>query len=104
MKRATTRAARLLVALATALLAAGFLTSCGSDGDSGSAEGAEVGVEAFAERLDDLDPDATYAVYCRSGSRSGVAVDQLVSAGFDDVAHLGGGIGAWQSAGGPVEP
>src|SRR5690606_40332791 len=85
--------------ISTALLAAGFLTSCGSDGDSGSAEGAEVGVEAFAERLDDLDPDATYAVYCRSGSRSGVAVDQLVSAGFDRSEERRGGKGGSRGGG-----
>lgn len=56
----------------------------------------------FAARVAELDEDATYAVYCQSGNRSGVAADQMVEAGFTDVVHLGGGIGAWQDAGGEV--
>lgn len=63
----------------------------------------DVNAADFAARIDQLDPDATYAVYCRSGNRSAVAVDHMIEAGFDDVEHLGGGIGAWQAAGGPVE-
>lgn len=56
----------------------------------------------FAQRIAELDKEATYAVYCRSGSRSGVAVDAMVEAGFTDVQHLAGGIVAWQGAGQPV--
>lgn len=54
---------------------------------------------SFVNRLADLDKDATYAVYCRSGNRSAVALQQMKDAGFTDVAHLDGGIGAWQVAG-----
>ncbi|HHU40212.1 MAG TPA: rhodanese-like domain-containing protein [Propionibacterium sp.] len=56
----------------------------------------------FAERIGTLDPQATHAVYCRSGNRSQVALDTLRQAGFVDAHHLGGGIGAWQAAGGDV--
>ena len=42
---------------------------------------------------------AAYALYCRSGNRSGVAMQAMLSSGFTQVFHLGGGIGAWQSAG-----
>ena len=56
----------------------------------------------FAARIAALDPGAPYAVYCRSGSRSGVAVATMTEQGFTDAYHLGGGIGAWQSAGGEV--
>lgn len=63
----------------------------------------DVNASDFADRIGQLEPDATYAVYCRSGNRSAVAVDHMVDAGFDDVEHLEGGIGAWQAAGGSVE-
>lgn len=56
----------------------------------------------FSDRVAELDPDATYAVYCRSGNRSAQAMQIMLDAGFTDVAHLDGGIGAWQSAGGDV--
>lgn len=39
--------------------------------------------------LPQLDPDATYVVYCRSGNRSGQAVSLMEDAGFTDVTDLG---------------
>lgn len=62
----------------------------------------DVSAADFASRVAALDQSATYAVYCRSGNRSGVAVDHMVEAGFSDVQHLDGGIIAWQSADGPL--
>lgn len=56
----------------------------------------------FATRLADLDPLVPYAIYCRSGNRSQAALNQMRTAGFADVHHLAGGIGAWQAAGRPV--
>ena len=53
------------------------------------------------DRLDDL-PDAELLVVCRSGNRSQVAMDVMMQSGFTDVYHLGGGIGAWQQAGGEI--
>ena len=41
-------------------------------------------------------------VYCRSGSRSGHACQQLTKAGYEDVSNLAGGILAWESANLPV--
>jgi rhodanese-related sulfurtransferase len=41
-------------------------------------------------------------VYCRSGSRSGHACQQLTKAGFEDVSNLAGGILAWESANLPL--
>lgn len=43
----------------------------------------------FAEVLPTLDPDAEYAVYCKSGNRSGQAVAMMDEAGFDNVIDLG---------------
>lgn len=40
---------------------------------------------------------------CASGARSGAAAQQLVSMGYDNVANLRGGIGAWFQAGGQVD-
>lgn len=52
----------------------------------------------FADQLAELDPDASYLMYCRSGNRSGqtrVIMEQL---GFTDVADVDGGIVAWADA------
>lgn len=56
----------------------------------------------FEQRLAELDPDLPYAVYCRSGNRSRVALDAMQEQGFDAAYHLEGGIGAWAEAGNPV--
>lgn len=57
----------------------------------------------FADQIAGLNPGASYAVYCRSGNRSGTATTAMVDGGFTDVLDLDGGIIAWQSAGQPVE-
>lgn len=44
----------------------------------------------FEAALTDLDPDAAYVVYCRSGNRSAAATAQMVAAGFSDVTDAGG--------------
>ena len=43
----------------------------------------------FQNAIDGLDPDASYALYCRSGNRSGQAAAMLASAGFTSVQDLG---------------
>ncbi len=52
----------------------------------------------FESRLDALDKNAAYVVYCQSGNRSTQAVEQMVDMGFDGVVN-GGGIGALAGAG-----
>ncbi len=66
------------------------------------AQNLDVESPAFAQGLAQLDPNATYAVYCRSGNRSKTALDQMDQAGFTKVQDLDGGIVAWQSQGLPV--
>ena len=56
----------------------------------------------FAAQVSALDPSAPYAVYCRSGNRSASALAEMAAVGMTGSYHLGGGIGAWQSAGGEV--
>lgn len=72
---------------------------------SGHLDGArnvDVNSADFAATLSGLSTEGTYAVYCRSGNRSGTAVTQMVDQGFTRVFHLAGGITAWQAAGHPV--
>lgn len=56
----------------------------------------------FPTRIAALDKNATYAVYCRSGNRSGKAMEQMAAAGFTHVYDLAGGISAWEQMGGPM--
>ena len=53
----------------------------------------------FADRLDDLDKDVPYLLYCRSGNRSGQARALMEELGFTDVADVDGGVIAWTEAG-----
>lgn len=46
-----------------------------------------------------LDKSVPYAVYCRSGNRSGTALEIMKGLGFTSTYHLGGGIGAWTGSG-----
>lgn len=56
----------------------------------------------FKERVDKLDKEKTYLVYCASGSRSAGACNYLKTAGFTHIYNLKGGIESWKSAGLPV--
>ena len=56
----------------------------------------------FASEVSKLDMNATVAVYCRSGNRSGVATEQMAELGFVDMYDMQGGILDWEAAGGPV--
>ena len=49
-----------------------------------------------------LDPSASYAVYCQSGRRSGIAVNAMSDAGFTSLFNLSKGISDWSSKGLPV--
>ena len=59
----------------------------------------------LTERLRELDKfrERPIIVTCRSGTRSGVAVQVLRRHGFNEAVNLGGGIGAWEQAGMPLE-
>jgi rhodanese-related sulfurtransferase len=50
----------------------------------------------------ELDPAGRVIVYCRSGARASLACVTLMDMGFENVANLEGGFGAWQEAGLPV--
>lgn len=56
----------------------------------------------FGNEISTLDKNATYAVYCRSGNRSGQAVKVMHDAGFHNVYNLNGGVIEWANAGLPL--
>lgn len=72
---------------------------------SGHIEGA-INIDAegmqFESNIAQLDKSATYAVYCQSGRRSGIAVGKMSDAGFTSLFNLDAGINDWISAGLPV--
>ena len=56
----------------------------------------------FASEIASLNKDATYAVYCRSGNRSGKAIKIMQDGGFQNLFNLNGGILDWVQAGMPL--
>ena len=56
----------------------------------------------FTSEVSKLDMNATIAVYCRSGNRSGVATEQMAELGFVDMYDMQGGILDWEAVGGQV--
>jgi rhodanese-related sulfurtransferase len=56
----------------------------------------------FENEIASLDKNATYAVYCHSGNRSGQAVKIMHDAGFHNVYNLNGGVVDWTNAGMPL--
>lgn len=63
-----------------------------------------IDVEAmnFDSEIAKLDKNTTYAVYCRSGRRSQVAVNRMKDAGFTKLFNLNAGVEDWISAGLPL--
>ena len=43
----------------------------------------------FEQALAGLDKSAAYLLYCRSGNRSGIAMQMMLDAGFTNVKNLG---------------
>ncbi len=51
--------------------------------------------DGFSEKLDELDKDKTYLIYCRSGARSGNTCKMMSQKGFGNLFNLDGGYIAW---------
>lgn len=51
----------------------------------------------FSAGLEGLDKSKTYFVYCRTGNRSGRALQMMESLGFGQIYHLKAGIMDWAS-------
>jgi len=72
---------------------------------TGMIDGAKnIPLSDLGKRLGELEKDKNrkVIVYCRSGARSATACRLLQKQGFTDVAHLAGGVMAWQSANLPL--
>lgn len=51
----------------------------------------------------EFDKEKRIILHCASGGRSALAAQTLLQMGYENVAHLDGGIKAWKEAGLPVE-
>lgn len=52
---------------------------------------------------EEFDPQRRIILHCASGGRSALAAATLQEMGYGNVAHLDGGLKAWQEAGQPTE-
>lgn len=56
----------------------------------------------FETEIEALDKTKTYAVYCRSGNRSGTATKIMAEAGFTKLYNMNGGTIDWTNSGFPL--
>lgn len=56
----------------------------------------------FAQKINALDKNKSYFVYCLAGGRSSAAANYMRENGFKEVYNLSGGISAWQNEGLPI--
>ncbi len=61
----------------------------------------DVSAADFDARISELDRNAAYVIYCRTGNRSAVAADRMAKLGFTEVYDMGG-IDVWMNEGRPV--
>lgn len=62
----------------------------------------DVEAPTFDAEIAKLDKTKTYAVYCHSGRRSGIATSKMADAGFTSLYNLDGGVIMWQTVGLPL--
>lgn len=58
--------------------------------------------ETFRDELNNLDKSKKYLIYCRSGARSGSALDIMAELNFEEVYNILGGILSWEAEGLPM--
>jgi len=73
-----------------------------ADGHIDGAVNIPVELPDFIDRVSELDPAGTYAVYCRSGNRSQVAVAGMTDIGINGIYELESGTNGWASEGQPL--
>lgn len=94
-------AAKLLTLIASALLAGALwatdihwidVRTAEEFGAGHVAGAANIPYEEIADRIDEVtsDKDATIYLYCRSGRRSGIALEALQEAGYNNAVNIGG--------------
>lgn len=62
----------------------------------------DVDAPTFDSDIAKLNKSTSYAVYCHSGRRSGIATEKMAKSGFLSVFNLSDGIQGWMSAGLPL--
>lgn len=62
----------------------------------------DVEASTFDSEIAKLDKTKTYAVYCHSGNRSGIATAAMAKVGFTHIFNLSNGLSDWLSQGMPV--
>jgi rhodanese-related sulfurtransferase len=60
-------------------------------------------LDQVTQRLAEIDRTRPVVVVCGTGKRSAQAREALISAGFEQVSDLAGGLAAWEEAGLPME-
>jgi phage shock protein E len=73
-----------------------------SQGHIQGAMNIDVEASTFDSEIAKLDKSKTYAVYCHSGNRSGVATQAMAKAGFTHLFNLENGIADWMAQGMPT--
>ncbi|MDP1719471.1 MAG: rhodanese-like domain-containing protein [Candidatus Nanopelagicaceae bacterium] len=70
-----------------------------SQGHIAGAINIDVESDTFQNEVSKLDKTKTYAVYCQSGRRSGIATDEMKKLGFEHLFNLSNGMNDWMSQG-----
>lgn len=73
-----------------------------AEGNITNALNIDVQSSSFDAQIAQLDPTKTYALYCRSGNRSGVAADKMADAGFTSIYNATAGFTELAAAGAPT--
>jgi rhodanese-related sulfurtransferase len=73
-----------------------------AEGHIASAVNINFGSQDFKSRVGKLKRDRVYLVYCRSGNRSGQAIEIMKELHFGEIYHLANGISEWMAAGLPT--
>lgn len=59
----------------------------------------DVESDTFQNEVSKLDKSKSYAVYCQSGRRSGIATGEMKKLGFEHLFNLANGMNDWMSQG-----
>jgi rhodanese-related sulfurtransferase len=73
-----------------------------SDEHIENAENLDYNSQEFKIKVNDLDKNKKYLVYCHSGMRSSRAVKEMEKLGFTDIKNISGGISKWKGNGLPL--
>jgi rhodanese-related sulfurtransferase len=73
-----------------------------AEGNIVNALNIDVQSSSFDSQIAQLDPTKTYALYCRSGNRSGIAAEKMADAGFTSIYNATVGFTDLAAAGAPT--